>query len=428
MHEIAGKYGLAGLLAVAAALMPGGAAAVTLTSLKGQGFEAIYGSYAPRGDCSAEPRLTIGDEGFTFRATGRTVTSRRFEYAASYMGPDYQGISSVFFPFPAGDYNFGPVLMIVNDGEKRGVIRIEADLAPGQRPDPFHAALTRGSPFLLCKGTAAAGAVPAKPAPAAPARAAMPLDWSMLPGAAGRYPGDIDLFGKGQIAAALKGLLGPKMAVLERAMNVSGPLGRQGAIYYLSGNAPHRGGMDQAYVLLDSARRAVEAGLWENGRLTVYRTSARRVPPPAEIAQLLDRSPPETALAAPGPPWETRPVQGRTPLAFISAAASPDIESFSLFCDRGKPALALLLNKPARGAAVTVSWVFAGGMVSVPMVRGNRESTFWQAGLAGSPLPQMLVRQSGSVYFRINGEMQGEASLAGSTAAVRTALASCARL
>lgn len=423
---------LAPALAMAALLVSGTASAVTLTGFKGQGLDAIYGSYAPRGDCGREPRLIIGESGFTFHAGGRTVTSRRFEYAVSFMGPEYQGISSVFFPFPVNDGNMGPVLMIVNDDEKRGVIRIEADLAPGQRLDPFHAALTQGSPFLLCKGTgsAAAAAPPASTAPnPAPVRVAAPLDWKTLPAATGRYPGEIDLFGSGEVASALRALLGAKLSVVERNMNVAGPLKRAGSLYYVSGNALHRGGMDQAYLIMDAARRAVEAGLWENGKLTVYRSSERRLPPPAEIARLLDRSPPETAMAAPGPPWENVPVQGRAPLAYIAAAASPDIESFILFCDKGHPALAMLLNKPARAAAsVTVSWVFAGGIVTVPMIRGNRESTFWQGGLTGSQLPGMLIRQSGSVYFRINGEMQGEASLAGSTAAVRTALASCLRL
>lgn len=418
------------VLSAMALMIPWDAEALTLNGFKGQGLEAIYGSYAPRGDCEREPRLTIAEAGFTFRAAGRTVTSTRFEHALTFMGPSYEGISSVFFPFPVNSGNMGPIIMIVNDDEKRGVIRIEADIPPARRLDPFHAALTAGSPFLLCKGTAqplSRAPAPVPAAPAAPMRAGVPLDWKALPTAAGKYPGDIDLFGTGQIAIALRSLLGPKLAVLERAMNVTGPLRRQGSIYYLSGNAPHRGGMDQAYILMDAARRTVEVGLWEKGKLTVHSATGTRMAPPAEIAQMLMRSPPETAIPAPGLPWETRPLQGRTPLAFVSAAASPDIQSFSLFCDKGRPTLAMLLNKSSRTAPLSASWVFAGGIVTVPMARGNQASTFWLGGLTGSTLPRMLVREKGSVYFRINGEMQGEALLTGSTVSVRTALASCYR-
>ncbi|MDG2515123.1 hypothetical protein P7B04_20785 [Sphingobium yanoikuyae] len=139
------SFGLATALACAAP-----AWAVPLNGLKGQGLNAIYGSYAPRGDCTAEPRLSIDDSGFTFRANGRVVKSVRVEQALSYLGPDYRGISLVFFPFPVSDDDFGPVVMTVNDGERRGVIRLEADFAPGRRVDPFQVALTRSSPYSRC--------------------------------------------------------------------------------------------------------------------------------------------------------------------------------------------------------------------------------------------------------------------------------------
>jgi hypothetical protein len=126
------------------------ASAVTLTSLKGQRFTANYGNYAPRGDCAQAVGLTIDDSGFTFRALGRTVKSPRFEHALTYLGQDYQGISAVIFPFPVDDDNYGPVTMIVNDGEKRGLVRLDGDFPRGKRADPFHAALVAASPLLRC--------------------------------------------------------------------------------------------------------------------------------------------------------------------------------------------------------------------------------------------------------------------------------------
>src|SRR3546814_7960430 len=74
-----------------------------------------------------------------------------------------------------------------------------------------------------------------------------------------------------------------------------------------------------------------------------------------EIKTLLDKSPPETAVPLPGTPWEVVPVQGRAPMAYVSAAASPNIEALSLYCEGGKPYMAMLLNKPSADNAMTRS-------------------------------------------------------------------------
>src|SRR3546814_16374746 len=53
------------------------------------------------------------------------------------------------------------------------------------------------------------------------------------------------------------------------------------------------------------ARRAVQVGLWERGKLTVYPpATGGRLPVAPEIMTLLDKSPPETAVPLPGTPWE----------------------------------------------------------------------------------------------------------------------------
>ena len=189
--------------------------AVTLDGLQGSGFEHIYGSYAPGGDCAREPRVTIGDAGITFRATGRRVTAARIEYAASFFGGAYEGDALAFFPFPQGDFDFGPVLMFVND-ERTGTVRIEAEAEPGQRLDPFYVAVTGA--YQLCPGTGS-GVAPPTVAPVVPVPAT-PLEWTNLPGMEGRYPGsyaenNIDMFHKGTIAASLRKALGEKMSVLE---------------------------------------------------------------------------------------------------------------------------------------------------------------------------------------------------------------------
>jgi hypothetical protein len=423
---IAGGLALAWAGAASAIILPDG--------LKGSGMEQSYGSYAPQGACANGVRIVLGDGGVNFTANGRTVTQRRIDYAASYMGARYEGIALVFFPFPASESDLGPLLLIVNDGETRGVLRVESNLGRGQRLDPFHAAFVRAGLFTRCKGTAPAGATEPPPATPAQAAPATPAEWASLPGLVGKYPGEngrdsIDLFDRGAIAAALRTRLGTRMAVLRRNLAVVTPLRRQGNVYFLSGNATHQGGVEQAYVLIDASRRAVQVGLWEKGKLTVHAPAGgSRLPVPAEIATMLANSPPETAVALPGTPWELVPVTGRAPIAYVSAAASPNIESLSLYCETGRPYMAMLLNKPARTPTLTMSWNFAGRLVDIPMRRANAGGTQWIGSVTGTPLVALLTRQRGTAMLRLNGALEGEASLANATTTLRAALRPCLRM
>jgi len=406
-----------------------GAEAIPVNGLRGNGFEHIYGSYARGGDCSREPRVTIGDAGMTFSANGRTVQATHMEYAASIFGARYEGIMLAFYPFPRSGGDLGPVLLYVNDGEKPGAMRIEANAAPGQRLEPFHAALA--GVYRLCAGTGSG--VPPPGMAKSVSVAGTPLEWTNLASLVGRYPGsysrdNIDLFDKGAIAAALRSALGSKMAVLKANLATITPLTRQDNLYYIMGNAPHRGGEDQAYVLIDAAKRAVQVGLWEKGKLTVYAPASGRVPVPPDIARMIDNSPGERANAAPGTPWEVLPVQGRAPVAYVEAAASPSITSLTLYCENGRPYMSMLLNKPAAGARSTMTWNFAGRIVNIPVQRANNAGTYWVGGITGTPLIQHLMTQKDMVYLRINGRLEGEASLANAPAALRATMRQCVRL
>jgi hypothetical protein len=408
--------------------------ALPLSDFKGQGVDHIFGSYAPGGDCSKEPRVVIDQNGMRFRAKGREVKPQKVEHALTFMGPSYEGITAVFFPFPVSTNDYGRVIMFVNDDEKPGVIRFDADLPPGGRPDPFHAAFINGGLFTLCKGSARAG----MPAPSQPEAAVavpgIPAEWNNLAGLVGKYPGEyskdnIDIFDKGAVAAALKTLLGPKMAAFRTNLSAVSPLQRAGRYFYLTGNAPHQGGVEQAYLMIDPTRREVQVGLWERGKLTVYSpASGGRLPVAPDIKQMLDNSPPETAVPLPGTPWEVVPVPGRAPIAYVSAAASPNIEALSLYCDGGKPFMAMLLNKPAPAATMTMTWNFSGRLVNIPVQRANSGGTQWIGGLSGTELIPLLMQQSGTVMLRINGRLEGEASLDNSAVALRSSLRGCTGL
>lgn len=420
---------IAAALLIGTSLISTEAGALTVNGLKGQGVEHIYGTYARNGDCSREPRVTINDAGMTFRSGGRDVQATRIEYAVSFFGMSYDGISLAFFPFPKGDDDFGSLLLYVNDEEKRGTLRIEADVPPGQKLDPFHAALV-GS-YRLCAGTGSKVAPPMVSAPAPVP--GTPLEWSNLQQSVGLYPGsyakdNIDLFDKGAVAVALRAMLGPKMAILQTNLSTVTPLKREGRYYYLMGNAPHRGGEDQAYVLIDSIKRMIQVGLWEKGKLTVYAPKSGRLPEPQEVRTMLANSPGERANAAPGTPWELLPVQGHSPVAYVEAAASPSITSLSLYCENGRPYMSMLLAKPASGQRSTMTWNFAGRLVNIAVQRANNAGTYWVGGITGTPLLQHLLTQKDMVYLRIDGRLEGQASLANAPSTLRTSLRSCVKM
>lgn len=148
LHAHSSILGLA-LLATLAASSP--ALALTIHSLKGQHLQALYGTYAPRGDCKREPRIGVDDSGFAYSLHGRTLHSRTIERAVGYMGPEYTGSSEWFFPFPLNDVDFGRVLMTFNPDNRIGALVIEPDLGPGQSLSPLQAALVHGSPYARCR-------------------------------------------------------------------------------------------------------------------------------------------------------------------------------------------------------------------------------------------------------------------------------------
>lgn len=393
------------------------------------GFEDIFGTYAPDGDCSHETWVAIGRTGIQFLDAGNEIVSHNPDFAASYMGNFYEGIMRVFFPLASGN-DLGPIILTANDGETPGRIRIEA--TDGPPADPMLAAMVKVGVLTLCEGT---GSGIAPVAPEAPPRANLiPLTWENLAEATGKFPGqysddNIDLFDQGDIATALKRLMGNKMETLMFNLGVVSDLRREGSRYYVTGNAQHRGGEDQAYVLIDQSARTLQVGLWEAGKLTVYAPDSGRIDPPADIRKQLDQSPGEDAVALPGTPWRVLEAPGNPPVAIVDVAASPRIKSVTAVCLNGRPTLGILLNRPHEGQSMTTTWIMRfGGIADLPLSRADRGGMLWEADLTGSALPANLMRSPGTVILRINSVHQGEASLSGSGAAIKSALSPCTRL
>jgi hypothetical protein len=413
--------------AALASIVP--ARAVTLTSLKDAQVAWGYGHYAPAGKCAGPVRIAVDASGFTFTVNGQTAHPARFENALDFVRGADPAQVAWFFPFPRSDDDFGPILLTVT----RTPATITVDNETGRPLAGMHGALVAASPFRKC-----AGAVPVEKAPAvAPAPTSRPvvpaadpagagpgLSWAGLPRAAasGRY-GVPD----GEVGAAIKALIGAKWPVLTNNLSVSSPLARAGSVYWLSGNADHRGGYDMAYVALDAGTRAIEVGLWEGGKLTFYRSAGKRVVLPAAIVRLRTEQPPEQAVAAPGPPWEVRALPGGGSLAFGTPAASPHVDTIGLYCEKGRPVFNALLYRDPGKATMTFSFAFAGGLVNIPMTAVNGTRTYWLAYVDRLPLIHMLATQRDTAYLRLDQAGEGEVSLAAAGPVLRKALARCYR-
>lgn len=135
--------------------------------------------------------------------------------------------------------------------------------------------------------TAEKAPAPAPEAAPAPAPAAPPADWASLDGLVGKYPPESRIFEDSAVAPQLKTLLGPKLDVLKTNTQTSGPLQKEGGVYYLTGNKQHEGGSNEAYVLIDPATKALEVGLREDGKLTVYTTPGAQIAKPKDVQTML---------------------------------------------------------------------------------------------------------------------------------------------
>ncbi|WP_427792548.1 hypothetical protein [Brevundimonas diminuta] len=128
-------------------------------------------------------------------------------------------------------------------------------------------------------------AAPVETAPAATDAAAS--DWSALNAQVGKYPNDTGLLENSPITADLKALLGNKYDVFAINMQTQSPLEKEGAILFTSGNKPHEGASSAAYLLIDTAAKGLEVGLWEGGKLTTYKTPGSNIAKPADIQALI---------------------------------------------------------------------------------------------------------------------------------------------
>jgi len=138
------------------------------------------------------------------------------------------------------------------------------------------------------------------------------------------------------------------------------------------------------------------------------------------------------------PPWQTRQAAGH-PLMAVATPIDSTIKDLLVFCEQGHPLLAMVTKMPLPAGPVTLTFAFRGWTVSVPMQRNRQTKMLWTADLSRSELPQWLAHRGTTAttsklaglatesFLRINGQMQGEISLEGSTQATQATLGACYR-
>jgi uncharacterized membrane protein len=100
---------------------------------------------------------------------------------------------------------------------------------------------------------------------------------------AGAYPHTAQLFKDPALSKRLETLLGTSMNAFLENMKVQGPLMKDNGVFYVTGNRPHQGGLDNAFFLADPASDTIAVILFVNGSRRDFKEGGREVELPAEV-------------------------------------------------------------------------------------------------------------------------------------------------
>ena len=113
-------------------------------------FETQFGRYAPGGDCARQPQIVVGRDGFAFEGGPPLPRATRPDYAASFRGNFYEGISLTFFPYAAEPR---PYVLTLNADETPGRLTLEVydfDYRGGPKLPERYRPYIAASPYLKC--------------------------------------------------------------------------------------------------------------------------------------------------------------------------------------------------------------------------------------------------------------------------------------
>lgn len=135
--------------------------------------------------------------------------------------------------------------------------------------------------------------------------------------------------------------------------------------------------------------------------------------------------------AAPPPPsparWELRQPPNNAPAVAVVGGPG-NLRSMAAFCLGGKPWLAMVFAPMPANTTVQVAFTFAEGRLGGPAVRQASTGDAYVIGLAGHDLAKRLAGSGKAVGVAMDGRNLGTVTLAGSSAALRKALAPCLKV
>jgi hypothetical protein len=152
--------------------------------------------------------------------------------------------------------------------------------------------------------------------------------------------------------------------------------------------------------------------------------AAAPAPAPAPAPQAAAPAPAPSG-PPPAPGWTLREVPNSTPVAVGGGTGA--IRSFAAFCLSGQPWLAVLFHEPPGPEELRIDFGFAQGAIGGPARREASAGGAYVIGLGDQPLAGLLAGRDSRAAVTVDGAAQGDLSLAGSSRAIRGALASCHR-
>lgn len=151
--------------------------------------------------------------------------------------------------------------------------------------------------------------------------------------------------------------------------------------------------------------------------------------PPAAAAAVAEPAPaeepeaesPEIERIPPG--WTLRRVPGSSPVAL--GAGTGAIATLAAFCLADQPFLAVTFHDRPAGDTVRLGLAFSQGAVEADATYEQTAGGAFVVALEGGPLARRLAGRDTEVAVTVDGAPEGILSLAGSTRALRGALADC---
>ena len=426
-------------------------------NLKGSGLDGNYGTYAPRGDCTREPRITVDDSGFTFRYGQHVTHPPTVATAGGWFGR--QDTLLAFFPFPTGvtqgesgleAANPGPLLMALDT--QAFTLALSAS-NPRVPLTPLQQALIKHSPYARCGVPGAAShatglSTATAPATATPQPDEKPLQInfgkdaikpSAAQTAAIRRATADDLKdpvhpGQPLYAVAVADLNDdgrPDLLIqYTYASGFCGSTGCSGIILMATPSGYASKGIDLPNCTTVAVLPAMHHGMHDlqyDGDSPIWKWNGKKY----DIAKA-------DLPGANAPAWVTRQATGH-PMMAVATPIDSTIKNLLVFCEQGTPLLAMVTRMPRPAGSATLTFVFRGWTVNVPLQQNTQETRLWVANLSRSDLPMWLAhrgtdsrtselaRLADMSFLRINGVMEGQISLENSTAATQAALSSCYR-